>query len=107
MEVEFVNDKEIKFEWDEKKRKINLEKHGVDFEDAKAFFNEPYIVKQDGRFDYGEERYIALGLINHQEMVLVFTKRDENCFRIISCRKASHKEAKRYYEYIKNQMASH
>jgi uncharacterized DUF497 family protein len=36
----------MKFEWDESKNQINIEKHGIDFEDAKGIFDGPMIVCQ-------------------------------------------------------------
>lgn len=97
----------MEFEWDENKRKINLQKHNVDFEDAKQFFELPCLVKEDGRFDYGEIRYVAMGLVNQREMVMVFTRPRKEVVRVISFRKANTREARKYYEYIKNEMAAH
>ena len=49
--------------WDEKKRKFNLAKHGIDFRDAAKVFDGPLVTVEDTREDYGEARYIALGLL--------------------------------------------
>ncbi|MGI8786590.1 MAG: BrnT family toxin [Pyrinomonadaceae bacterium] len=47
----------MKFEWDENKRRINLQRHGIDFADAKQVFeNERYTIIDD-RFDYGERDF--------------------------------------------------
>jgi len=47
----------MQFEWDETKNKLNLQKHGVAFEDAKAIFDDPLqISKLDHKFSYFEER---------------------------------------------------
>jgi uncharacterized protein len=46
----------MRFEWDENKRFINLQKHKIDFADVwNVFENEVYTVLDD-RFDYGEVR---------------------------------------------------
>ncbi len=50
----------------------------------------------DGRFDYGEERWVAFGLIGKRLQVMVYTFRAET-IRIISFRKANKRE-KAYYE---------
>jgi len=51
------------FEWDADKAQKNLEKHGIRFEIAAAVFIDPnHITAIDDRFDYGEERYVTLGL---------------------------------------------
>jgi uncharacterized DUF497 family protein len=99
--MEFIDSTKLTFEWDENKRIINLKKHNIDFEIVRYFFETPYLSKLDGRYDYGEERYIGLGLLRHQVVVLVFTKRKEYHFRFISCRRANIKEARNYYEHIK------
>ena len=53
----------IRFEWDERKRAINLEDYGVDFKDA-ALISEGIVLEaEDQRGDHGERRYRALGRI--------------------------------------------
>jgi uncharacterized DUF497 family protein len=42
--------------WDEKKRRLNLPKHGVAFRDAPAIFDGPLVTVEDTRKDYGELR---------------------------------------------------
>ena len=51
----------MKFEWDESKNLINIEKHGIDFDDAKRMFDGPMIVNIDDRHDYQETRLIGFG----------------------------------------------
>jgi len=53
----------MKFEWDEKKRQTNIIKHRIDFADAIELFKGPSLILEDNRQDYGEERYIAFGII--------------------------------------------
>lgn len=50
----------VKFEWDEDKNEANVEKHGLDFEDASEVFDSPMLVALDMRQDYGEDRCIGL-----------------------------------------------
>ncbi len=51
----------MSFAWDPAKNEANLEKHGVDFEDAIRIFEGPTLEQEDARRDYGERRVQALG----------------------------------------------
>lgn len=46
----------MRFEWDEQKRLLNLQKHGIDFVDVQKLFDDEIYVIADDRFDYGENR---------------------------------------------------
>lgn len=92
----------MQFEWDELKNLSNIAKHGFDFADAYRIFDLPTLVYVDERQDYGEERYIGIGLLDGRVIVVVYTKPDENIVRIISLRKAISHERKRYEQYLKN-----
>ena len=85
------------FEWDETKRLENLKKHGLSFKDVEIVFSGPCVTFEDRRHDYGEERYITLGLLEGREVVIAHTPRGENT-RIISMRKANRREQQRYRE---------
>ena len=37
------------FEWDEDKRQVNIEKHGIDFANIQAFFTNPLLARVDNR----------------------------------------------------------
>lgn len=84
------------FEWDEAKRFINLEKHGVDFVDASKMWDGIMLVAEDTRREYGESRYVGTGRIEGRVMVVVYTNRSENVVRIISLRKANSRETRSY-----------
>ncbi len=86
----------MKYEWDENKRVANLAKHGVDFIDAENFDWSSAIETIDDRFNYIEDRWIALGFIDNRLHVLIYAIRGEN-IRLISLRKANKRE-KDYYE---------
>jgi hypothetical protein len=86
----------MKYEWDENKRVANLAKHGVDFIDAEDFDWSSAIETIDDRFNYIEDRWIALGFIDNRLHVLIYAIRGEN-IRLISLRKANKRE-KDYYE---------
>lgn len=87
------------FEWDENKRLTNIEKHVIDFADAVTIFDGFTAVRQDTRADYGEERYLAVGLLESREITVVYTPR-EGKRRIISARRARVKEREIYYEEV-------
>lgn len=77
--------------WDEGKRRANLAKHGLDFAAAEKLFDDYRLERLDTRQDYGEDRWIALGMIHGKVVVLVYTERDED-IRAISLRKATPEE---------------
>jgi uncharacterized DUF497 family protein len=80
-------------EFDPTKDADNIAKHGVSLARAGDF--EMLAVEPDMRFDYGEERYRAWGLIDGAFYCLVFTTRGERV-RAISFRRAHDKEIKRH-----------
>jgi len=86
----------MQYEWDEKKRLANLARHKVDFKDAVDFEWDTALETTDDRFEYGEERWVALGFINTKLYVMVYTLRSDR-IRMISLRKANKRE-KNYYE---------
>lgn len=88
------------FEWDEAKNEINIRKHGIDFEDVADMFNHPMLTLLDDREDYGEERWIAIGLLRQMVGVVVYVERYEDTIRIISARKATKNEVRRYEQSI-------
>lgn len=89
----------MEFEWDEDKRLANVRKHGFDFVDVVAVFDSDIVTIEDDRFDYGEQRFVTLGLFNERVVVIVHTER-EGVTRIISVRKATKYEARSYFEQI-------
>jgi uncharacterized DUF497 family protein len=88
---------ELSFEWDEEKNAANIKNHGIDFLDAALIFENPTIEAIDERADYGELRYIALGLSGETVLYVVYTWRGENIIRIISARRANRHDAEKYY----------
>ena len=51
----------MRFEWDEARNCLNIQKHDIDFNDALDIFNHPMLSLRDDRVVYGEERWIGLG----------------------------------------------
>jgi len=81
----------VEYEWDEAKRLSNLAKHGVDFTSMATFGWESAARFPDSRKPYGEERWLALGMIGTRLHAVTFTSRSSRV-RIIRLRKANNKE---------------
>ncbi|MGH7369494.1 MAG: BrnT family toxin [Candidatus Methylomirabilaceae bacterium] len=89
----------LNFEWDEQKAQANLKNHRVSFDEAITVFGDPFsitIPEPDHPAD--EELYIDIGRSDRGRiLVVVYTERGVNT-RIISCRKATPTERRRYEE---------
>lgn len=92
----------MQFEWDEIKNQINIDKHGIDFADVADIFNHPMLTLLDEREDYDEDRWIGIGWIKSLIGVVIYTERVGDVIRIISARKATKNEVRRYEKNIKN-----
>jgi hypothetical protein len=89
----------MEYEWDEAKNRSNLAKHGLSFEDAERVFSGPCVTFQDDRFDYGEKRFVTLGLLAGRLVVIAHSPRNEG-MRLISMRKGNQREQKTYQERL-------
>ncbi len=94
----------MRFEWDGKKEKTNIKKHGISFDEASsAFYDENAIQFFDPDHSQGEDRFILLG-ISFKLRVLVVChcfRTEETVVRIISARKADRGEEKEYWRLRK------
>lgn len=91
----------MKIEFDPAKDAINQKKHGISLEAANRFDWDSALEREDDRFDYGETRFVAIGLIEGRLHVMVFTEgADEDTVRVISLRLAEKFEARYYYDQI-------
>jgi len=91
----------LTFEWDSRKARSNLAKHGVSFEEAATVFGDPLsLTIPDPEHSLPEKRYITMGrAFNGKLLVVVHTERGDN-IRIISARRASRRERKFHEEEI-------
>jgi uncharacterized DUF497 family protein len=97
----------MKLIWDRSKNEANIEKHGLDFADVYKVFESPMMVGLDERKEYGEDRWIGIGLLdNTRVVVIVFTEPEEDTIRVVSFRKATTDERKRYEQEFKNKFGS-
>ena len=88
----------IKFDWDPRKARRNLRKHGIDFEEASTVFADTLsITIPDPDPSEDEERWVTMGLSNRQRL-LVVVHTEEETIRIISARTADRLERRKYEE---------
>ena len=91
----------MKFEWDPNKEKLNIEKHGITFEQASYVFSDQYALSMfDEDHSKYEDRWILLGIYLSENILLVVHTHKENdnieTVRIISARKATKIEKQSY-----------
>lgn len=92
----------MKFDWDEEKNRENMCRHGIDFADAVEVFTHPMLTQLDDRKDYGEDRWVGIGLMKNTVAVIVYVEWiEEERVRFISARRALHHERKRYNEEVR------
>jgi uncharacterized protein len=90
-----MNDDE--FEWDDLKAEANLKKHGVSFRGARRIFDDIFVlVEEDLSADFGEDRFLATGMVGDTIVVVAYTERGSRV-RLISARRATSYEQRRYY----------
>jgi uncharacterized DUF497 family protein len=95
----------VRFEWDAKKERSNVEKHGVSFREARELFTSgvDFLELYDGAHSELEERFIAIGPIRRGLVLVVYVERREDTVRLISARSATRKERALYLEYMERQ----
>jgi uncharacterized protein len=88
----------LKFEWHPAKAEANLQAHGVTFDLATTVFKDPFAVERlDERMDYGERRFVIVGMAEgHVVLFVAYTEREER-IRIISARRATQHEQDDYF----------
>ena len=92
--------KELRFEWDEKKYKLNQKKHGISFLEAQTVFSdENGLLLDDPDHSLEEERYIILGMSSKLRLLVISHtyRREDLIVRIISARKATRMEQRQYW----------
>jgi uncharacterized DUF497 family protein len=85
------------FQWDPEKDAANQAKHLIGFRQAAEVFRGFRLTREDTRRDYGERRFICLGLYDGVVLRVVYVQRDGD-IRIISAWKASRHDRKVYAE---------
>jgi uncharacterized DUF497 family protein len=79
-----------RFEWDEDKNAINIEKHGIDFNYAKKVFDDNDRIEEFDNLHstYNEDRYRVVGMVENDILFVVETELESGRIRIISARYA-------------------
>jgi uncharacterized DUF497 family protein len=88
--------------WDERKRRANLRRHGLDFEGCETVLDYPVITREDARMTYGEQRINLLGWLNGQVVQLTYTERGED-LHVISLREATKHEVRTYFKVLSSE----
>lgn len=90
------------FEWDTDKAKINLETHGISFDEASTVFGDSLsLVIYDPLHSDNEDRFILLGNSHRNRLLLIVHTERGNKIRIISARKATKREREQYEKNAK------
>jgi uncharacterized protein len=95
----------MRYTWDQSKNRRNLKLHGIAFEDAVRIFDGPTLERVDDRYDYGEPRVYAIGLVEGLEFTVIYTDVSEEERRFISAWRSEPHERRSYWRAIerKNQ----
>jgi uncharacterized DUF497 family protein len=87
----------VMIEWDENKRQDVLKRRGIDLLDAALIFENEVITQIDGRWDYGETRFVSLGMVDGECYIVVHTERN-GVTRLITAWKGGQDDRTRYQE---------
>ena len=88
----------MEFGWDENKAVANLAKHEISFEYATRVFLDPYRLEQEDLVEYEEEmRHRVIGMVDNRVLLVIYTERLSRT-RIISARRATRHERRKYHE---------
>jgi uncharacterized DUF497 family protein len=97
----------MRYIWNEEKNRRNLKIHGIAFADAVRIFEGPTLERVDDRFDYGETRIYAIGVVSGLEITVIYTdkkhadqKNDER--RIISAWRSEPHERRYYWQNLED-----
>ena len=82
-------------EYDPEKRQATLSARGLDMARTAEVWNGPTVTIPDNRRDYGEARFMTVGLLAARMVIVIWTQRGETR-RIISLRKANAREKAAY-----------
>jgi uncharacterized DUF497 family protein len=88
----------VRFTWDPDKNLVNIRRHAIALADTARIFEGPIVERIDDRFEYGEVRVYAIGLVNGIEITVIYTDRDEDERHIISAWRAEPHERRYYWQ---------
>jgi len=90
----------MRFTWRSEKNRINVRRHGIAFQDAARIFDGPTVETVDERFDYGETRIYAIGLVNSLEITVIYTDRENGERHLISAWRSEPHERRYYWQNL-------
>lgn len=90
----------MRYTWDAAKNRANVKRHKIAFEDAQRIFEGPTVERVDDRFDYGEIRVYAIGLVNGLEITVIYTDRDGDERHLISAWRSEPHERRHYWQNL-------
>jgi uncharacterized protein len=94
----------MRITFDPAKREWTVRERSLDFRDAPKVFAGPCFTFEDMRFEYREQRYVTVGLLDGRMVILVWTPEEEidgdECRHVISMRKANGREQARYLQRL-------
>ena len=89
----------MKFDWDPRKARGNLRKHGIDFNEASTVFADTLsITIPDPDHSEDEERWVTIGLSNRKRLLVVVHTEEGETIRLISARPADRLERRKHEE---------
>ncbi|HRJ40615.1 MAG: BrnT family toxin [Caldilineaceae bacterium] len=86
----------MRYTWDEVKRQKTLMERGLDFSRVSEVFGGPVFTVEDDRWDYGEDRWVTIGLLGFKVVVVVHTESDDE-IHVISLREATRNEQRFFF----------
>ena len=90
---------DVRFEWDDDKNEINIQKHKISFIEAITVFDDDNILYEpDSEHSINEERFNAIGISRERRLLIVCHcyRESDTVIRIISARKANKNEWDKY-----------
>ena len=90
----------MNYVWDKRKGRGNVARHGSPSRDAIRIFEGPTLERVDDRFDYGETRIYAIGVVDGLEITLIYTDVSETERRVISAWRAERHERTAYWQSL-------
>ncbi len=89
----------LEIQYNATKSKVNKQKHGIDFEEAKKIWEETHLIVP-AKNVRGENRWALLGTLKKKCYIVIFTKREDS-IRMISCHRADKRWEKTYEKHVK------
>ena len=86
----------MRYTWTLEKNLQNLAKHHLTLQDALRIFEGITVEQEDDRFDYGEVRIYAIGLVNGLEVTVIYTDSEDDERRIIAAWRSEPHERRSY-----------